>query len=640
MPDDPHADPEIVDFALLSETGCALAVQVKGGVAGSEMTATAAVRVLLRLLTHTADRYELITNRRPSPGLLAVVNALQEYSSGSIDAQDLRARVADLVERSPEVHRQVLVADSTWFERLRRTAIVLDDRTVDELYDVVRERVRAARHELDPAGVGWDAAGLLTGYLMFEVLARAALEVSAPLSRADLTTALCVDQDTLKSLMRHRDWSVQVTPAPRGTDIARPELLERIARTLPTPVRGDSVPVCVLTGLSGIGKTSVARAWADDRADAYAAVIWVEAATTAQLEASFSAAASWFHANSVPETGTTTRELLFAALARTARPWLMVFDNAVSLPQLRGWIPPHGNGHILVTTIDPTAISGPHVATIPVEAMTEDEAIRLLTRRLIPDRVPTQLETVALRDLAELLLRWPLALELAAAYLTDCLGGLAGIDAYQRLVMRSLDDEGCVPIGYPRPLVQAILLAWRRMCDQSGMADRLACLVLVFAAFVAPRQIPLHLMLSCFLVSPTDLVGPNNPQVLPKYVRDDPPIGEIVRALRRQSLAVPDEALFIERTDNPSIPDSGGYTISVNEIVQTILRNEVDRVDEAPIALSRVAFYVQYWMSLFADTNLLNTLDAEWLAELKRRHPQMADLIIANAIRLEREAQN
>lgn len=605
---DPHADQEIVDFALLSESGCMLAAQVKGGVAGSMMTATEAVRVLLRLLTHTADQYELITNRRAGPGLHDLVQALQEYAAGTLTAGDLRSRMAELVSRSGEIQRAVFAAGETWFERLRYAKIVLDNRTVDELYEDVRERVRAMRHHLDPAGVGWAAAGLLTGYLMSEILAKAALEDCAPISCTDLRAALCIDQDTLKSVMRYRDWSVHVTPAPRGADIARPGLLEQIARELPTPVCGDSVPVCVLTGLSGIGKTSVAAAWADDRADAYAAVIWVEAATTAQLEASFATAAAWFGEDGAQGTGDSAREKLFAALARTARPWLMVFDNAASLQHLRNWIPPRGNGHVLVTTLDPTSISGPRVTAVPVGVMIEDEAVRLLTRRLIPDRVPTRTEVAALSRLAEQLLCWPLALELAAAYLKDCYNGLAGIGAYQRLMMRSLDDEASVPLGYPRPLVQAIILAWRRMCDQPGDAEKLATIVLRFAAFVAPRQIPLHLMLVCHFVAPQDIIRSRDLQSIYAYFGDDPPVGEIVRALRRQSLVVPDADLFSGEAEDGNSPDSTGYTIAVNEIVQTILLEEITREGEGLLsgALSTVAFHIQHWISLFTNTEQIN----------------------------------
>ncbi len=601
-PPDPGADREIVDFALHDRQRCVLAVQVKSGVAGNAMSASQAVQMLLRLLTQPAERYAVITSRGAGPSLTALIDVLRRHRERSAETVMVQQEVVALVAGADDTHRAVLRQDEQWWERLRHAEIILDHRSVDEVYAAVRERVRAARHQLDPAHVGWDAAGLLTHYLVAEVLAKAAARDAPDLSRTDLATAVCQQPENLQAVMLRRDWAVHVTPAPRGTDIARPALLGQIADALPTPITSDTPAVCVLAGLSGIGKTSLAAAWADDRADAYAAILWIDATSAGQVEASFAAVASWYRSRGViADSGVNVRHDVFVALAHTARPWLMVFDNCSDVSQIRDWIPPRGYGHVIVTTTDQTSMSGPGVTRVPVTEMTEPEATTLLTRRVSHDQPLTEAQQDALRQLAHRLHSWPLALELAASYLRDCLDGVAGIAEYERLVMRSLADVSGVPPGYPDTLVNAISLAWQRMSQRPGDANQLACLSLQFAAFITSRQIPIHLLLACCLVNPQHLMQLDTKQGIFRYALDDPPPGEITRAMKRQSLVATDEPLLPLPDDDPGTPRSLGYTIAMNDIVQAILRQEIDRDGNAPAVLSAIAFHTQYWITFFSD---------------------------------------
>lgn len=596
----PGADDDIVDFALVAGDDNLLIAQVKSGGVDSSLSASDVVSMLLRLLTHSARRYVVITNRASTPSLAVLLDVLDG------DEDKIREGVLTAVKSSPRVQREVPDKGHVFWERLRRAKVVLDRRTGDEVRAAVRERVRSARHHLAPSG--WDAAGLLTGYLVSEVLAKAAQPTTAALSVSDVVTVLGMDQDTLKSLLVRRDWSVHVTPAPRGTDIARPGVLDQVATALPTPVRGDAAPICVLTGLSGIGKTSLAAAWADDRADAYAAILWIDATGVGQIEASFVAVAEWFRAQGViAQSGGSARDQVFDALVKTAKPWLMVFDNCVDLRLVREWIPRRGHGHTIVTTTDQTVLGGPNVIHVAVDGMTETEAAGLLARRLCPEQDPTEGQQQTLNRLANRLHRWPLALELAAAYLANCLGGLDGAAEYERLVMRSLDDEESKPLGYPRTLVNAITLAWRRAADRSSSVDQLAASVLRCAAFVASRQIPLHILLACGMVPREKFAGLDPQRTgLFHYTGDDPPPGEIVRALKRDSLVATDEPfLIIDGIDSGS-PASLGYTINMNDIIQIILQRECEQSGHAEVLLSTVAFHVQYWLSFFIDTNDMN----------------------------------
>lgn len=497
--------------------------------------------------------------------------------------------------------------DEEFWRRLRRTEVVLDLRDDDRVHEQVHKRVRAVRHRLAPSTIGWDATGLLTGYLVSEVLARAARPDASELTIRELTGILGADPDVLRGLLRERDWAVHVPAGPRATDIARPELLADIARHLPTPVRSDAAPVCLLTGLSGIGKSSLAAAWADEHADAYAAILWADASGPAQLEASFAVIADWFHNQGVltgAETGLPVQRRVFAALARTAKPWLMVFDNCADQTVLRGWIPPRGRGHTIITTTDQNSLPGANIHKLPVIGMTDNEATHLLAGRILGDRSPTDEELGILGNLAARLHHWPLALELAAAYIVGTLpeetSDLAQrVAHYERQLQRSMDDPYSVPEGYPDTVVGVISLTWQRVVERTTPAEQLAAMALRSAAFLASRQIPLHLLLACWTTNSWDFSGPLVRERLATYVHDDPPVGEVLRAVVRDSLVRADEPFPLPERSGPAT--WAGYTVAMNDIVQFIVRGLADREGLTRDVLFRAAFYVQAWMQHFVE---------------------------------------
>lgn len=598
------ADTEIVDFALIGHDENLVVAQVKSGHADRPLTAPDALTVFMRLLEHSARRYLLITNRPASKGLLDLSKLIRD------GATDLRESILSLAQRS-RLADKLQGADDEFWRRLRCAEVVLDSRTIEQVRDDVREQVRAARHRLAPSTIGWDAAGLLTGHLVWEVLARAAGSDVAQLTTADLADALGTDQNALRGLLVERDWAVHVPAGPRPTDIARPALLDRIAEHLPTPVHGDAAPVCLLTGLSGIGKSSLAAAWADDRADAYAVIFWIDASGPTQIEASFAVVAEWFHAQGTlddTQGGLPVRERVFAALARIARPWLMVFDNCSDQGTVRDWLPRRGHGHTIVTSTDQTHLAGVNTARVEVTAMTDTEATGLLARRMLGDRKPDANEHQVLGGLAARLHRWPLALELAAAYVIGTMPEGTGdlprrIAEYDRQLMRSMDDAFSTPLGYPRTVVGAITMTWQRAAGRTGTAGELAAAALRSAAFLASRQIPLHLLLVMWAF-PGDVASLSQiPGNLPYYGVDDPPIGEMVRAVRRDSLVSVDEPFMplLSYNRDPVVPL--GYTISMNDIVQNVVRSAVEREGSAPKVLSTIAFHTQAWMTFFTGNH-------------------------------------
>lgn len=589
-----QADQDIVDFGVRCSDRITTVAQIKSGGATSAFTASNLLSIAVRLLTHSAEHYLVVTNRSAGDNLSELLALV--HGEGS----DLREQVLALAGRW-KVATELAAQEPEFWQRLVRMEVVLDPRDIEQVRVDVQERVRAARHRVAPSTVGWDAAGLLTGYLVWEVMGKAAGPAVAELPMSALLRILGTSVEALTALIRERDWAIPVTPAPRTGDIARPELLADLREQLPFPVHPNAAPVCLLAGLSGTGKSSLAVAWADDNAYSYELVIFVDATSPSQLTASFSAVADWFQAHSLIDNDDAElplRQRIFGMLARSARPWLLVFDNCSDQTVVRDWIPPRGYGHTLVTTTDQTPLAGPSSAKIEVAGMTGDEAVELLARRVLGGRTPDPQELQVLEQLADLLHRWPLALELAAAYLVSTVleyqGDLArAISQFGSLLQRAMDDAPSVPVGYPHTVVGTITATWQRITSRAEPAAVLAAEALRGAAFVASRQIPVHLLLAS--------ACPEVHTTFPHYAEPDPPIGEVLRAMKRDSLAVMDEHFPIPSEGIDGLSGPSDASIAMNDIVQFIVRGLVDRDGDTDFTVFKLAFCAQAWLQTFTS---------------------------------------
>ena len=120
----------------------------------------------------------------------------------------------------------------------------------------------------------------------------------------------------------------------------------------------------VLSGLGGIGKTSIAMEYVYSRHSQFDAVFWIYADTTRKLATQFVTLAKKLVKEAAPE-GMNEESALEHVRAWLAAPigyrtkngsldkvvasWLMVFDNADDPDILYDWLPEQGPGCILVT---------------------------------------------------------------------------------------------------------------------------------------------------------------------------------------------------------------------------------------------------------------------------------------------------
>jgi tetratricopeptide (TPR) repeat protein len=164
-----------------------------------------------------------------------------------------------------------------------------------------------------------------------------------------------------------------------------------------------------LAGTAGIGKTTLARAYAFLQRGEYCAVWWLRAESTETLiddlvdlgKRYISGLGRWSDREAAAR-----KALGLIATRRTNRPWLLVYDNAPHPGIVRLWRPKR-NAHVLVTSRYPE-----WDAEVPLDVFTPEAAVEFLcgtTNR----RQPQDREAAA--ALAEPLGRLPLALAHAAS---------------------------------------------------------------------------------------------------------------------------------------------------------------------------------------------------------------------------------
>ncbi|WET81075.1 hypothetical protein P3102_07560 [Amycolatopsis sp. QT-25] len=203
-----RVDQDIVDFGVRRGDRIMTVAQIKSGGATSAFTASNFLSIAVRLPTHSAEHYLVVTNRSAGDNLSELLILMR------IEGSDLRERVLALAGRW-KVATELAAQEPEFWQRLVRMEVVLDPRDIEQVRVDVQERVRAARHRVAPSTVGWDAAGLLTGYLVWEVMGKAAGPAVAELPMSALLRILGTSVDSLTALIRERDWAIPVTPAPR-----------------------------------------------------------------------------------------------------------------------------------------------------------------------------------------------------------------------------------------------------------------------------------------------------------------------------------------------------------------------------------------------------------------------------------------
>jgi hypothetical protein len=245
------------------------------------------------------------------------------------------------------------------------------------------------------------------------------------------------------------------------------------------------VAITALHGLRGVGKTTLAAAYAELHRGDYRATWWIRAQTEPTMRADLVALGirlGWIGAEDKEEPSIA---VVMERLRLEGEGVLLIFDNAMDADAIKPYLPRGGRSQILVTS---NAHAWRGVAA-PIE-------IRLWPKQIGADylvaRTGREKERAAAEALSEALAGLPLAHEQAAAYCERLDISLAEYrKRFEAAPTRLLDDQRHAPADYHDRLTVAktFALAIEEAAKRHPAADPL----IVHAALLAPEPIPLSL---------------------------------------------------------------------------------------------------------------------------------------------------
>jgi hypothetical protein len=331
---------------------------------------------------------------------------------------------------------------------------------------------------------------------------------------------------------------VRLTPRPvflAGREGLLAELDARLAG-------GPGPRLVALCGLGGAGKTSVAVEYAH-RHLAEVGVCWQFAANDpAVLAAEFAELAAQLRVRDVVDARDPVASV-HAVLARGGPGWLLVFDNAADRASVERFVPPAGNGRVLVTT---QSQHWPPGQALDVPVLGTEVATGFLVNRT------GDANGTAARELAEELGGLPLALEQAAAYMQATDTTVARYLSLFRDRQADLLARG-EAAGHPADVAATLGLTLSRLEGQAPDAAGFLRLL----AFLAPEPVPLPLLLPGG--QGAGVPGPGAAAQVGALLGDPVATGDAIAALRRYSLLGP----------------AGDGLVLVHRLVQAVTRSQL-----------------------------------------------------------------
>jgi tetratricopeptide (TPR) repeat protein len=245
------------------------------------------------------------------------------------------------------------------------------------------------------------------------------------------------------------------------------------------------VAITALHGLRGVGKTTLAVAYADRHRSDYRVTWWIRAQTDVGMRADLVALGvrlGWVGAEEKEEPALAA---VIEWLCHEGKGILLIFDNAIDADALKPYLPRGGAARVLVTS---NAHAWRSVAA-PVE-------IRLWPKEIGADyliaRTGREKERAAAEALSETLGGLPLAPEQAAAYCERLDISFADYcRRFEAAPVRFLDDTRHAPVEYYDGMTVAKTFALA--IEGAGKQHPAAEPLIVHAALLAPEPIPLFL---------------------------------------------------------------------------------------------------------------------------------------------------
>jgi hypothetical protein len=321
---------------------------------------------------------------------------------------------------------------------------------------------------------------------------------------------------------------VRLDPRP-GRVVGRDELLTDLADRLGNGGRPALVALC---GLGGVGKTTAVVEYAYRHLDRYELVWMFHADDATALLSQFHDLAQLLNPADVLDRSDPVARV-HAALAGRNRPWLLVLDNVRDHATARRWLPPRGNGHVLVTTRDG---HWPAEQAVPVGTLTTEVAAGFLLD------CAGDYDAGSARAIARELGSLPLALAQAGAYVQTTGRSLAQYLDLLRADRTQVLRRGA-PSGHQAPVAATWSLALNELADSSP--DSITLLRLL--SCMAPQDIPYRLLLADRTPLPATII-PTVAAEIDRLRGDGFALDDAVAGLRRHSLiGPPSEVVTVHR---------------------------------------------------------------------------------------------
>jgi tetratricopeptide (TPR) repeat protein len=308
-----------------------------------------------------------------------------------------------------------------------------------------------------------------------------------------------------------------------------------------------------ISGLGGIGKTSLAVEYAYRYYAEYTAILWMLADDLESLNTSYIEIARLLD---LPEKEVKDQAIIVRAVKdwfRTHQRYLLIIDNADNPDVFSPFMPHVPGGHILITTRS-TAVRRLNIASpLVLETLTPEQGALFLLHRvglLATDASLVEASSeyqVQAQSISQELGGLPLALEQAGAYIEETGISLATyLQTYRQHRSQLLKQHQ--PFTYPNPVATTWVISFNKVEQNNVIAADL----LRFCAFLAPDAIP-----ETIVTEGADALGP----VLSSIAADTYLLDQASGALRAYSL--------IKR-------DPHEHTLTVHRLVQAVLRDSLD----------------------------------------------------------------
>lgn len=316
----------------------------------------------------------------------------------------------------------------------------------------------------------------------------------------------------------------------------REALLTRLHEDL-RATRATAVLPQSLHGMGGVGKSQVAIEFVHRHRSDFDLVWWVPSEQPGLVLSSLTKLAQRLDLDAGPEANTAVPAVK-EALSTGQTPytnWLLIFDNAEDLNEVRRYFPTGGAGKILVTSRNPEWAGV--TRTLEVDVFPREESIQFLRTRT------PELSDEDADRLAEALGDLPLAIEQAAAWRAAT--GMPVNDYLSLLEAKRIELlEDSVSPDYDKP----VAAAWNMSLDKLEETNLSALQLLQVCSFFAPEPISREL----FAGSPIAPITPELDTMLSDPIR----LARAIRDIQRYALA-----RFDHRND----------TLQMHRLVQTVL---------------------------------------------------------------------